>query len=511
MAALDENLFDDALVSRSVFVSPLTPDAGRYGNQPDNPDDLDKNSWENEDTEPYNQGEDTRWQWTEPRESIAGSDHLGEKDYVDYEDDVSQQPVPQEDHNATSPHRPPKEEEDTSFAWEKRDDEREGGGEQGERNMLEDTDTHFDKVYNDSTPGFHSNDSPDLESPRTRQAEGNEEANKVDINEAEHRDSPLPVAPQLTSFLGSHSFEDEPIRGLANGREMSLDELIAQGERQMQEAQAKTAAAKVPRGRGGAGGSIKNATSAVHQQSDYAVAIPAVVERRKEDRPDKASDIHPSGHRMGQSPESPGASPKHTAEQGFQLSQLSTANRGGVDIGGEGDRGGADEGGSGMHGSVSLRNASFATSWSCGDSEQQLRHLSMGVSPALGARDPAYQREAESRCERERREFYELEMELLREEQEGEAVRGRRGRQTEPRGQDPEGDDNFWDNVDQSGSYDARGRHGRDDSADNLGIESEIPSQGRCIACTCCYESLPRPPCLELAVTVLRVDIDQSR
>lgn len=488
MAALEENIFDDVLVSRSVFVSPVAPATDRYGNQPDNPDDLDKNSWEIEDTEPYNHGEDIHWGWTDPRESIAGSDHLGEKGYVDYEDGVSQQPMPQEDHNATWPHRPPKQEEDASFTREKRDDKREEGGEQGERNMLEDTDARFDKVDNDSTPCFRNDDSQDLESSRMRQAEGIERTSKVDINDVEQRDSPLPAAPQLTGFLESHSLEDQPIRGLANGREMSLDELIAQGERQMQEAQAKTTAAKGPRGRGGGGaarGGIKNATSTVHQRSNDAVAIPPIMERRSpspgEDRPNKASDIHPSGHRMGQRPESPGASPGNTAKQGYQFSPLSTSNRGGVDMGGEVERGRADEGGSGMHGSVSLRNASFATSWSCGDSEQQLRHLSMGVPPALGATDPAYEREAESRCERERREFYELEMELLREEQEGEAMRGRGDQQTEPRGQDPEGDDNFWDNEDQPGSYEARGRHGRDGSAENLVVDSEIPSQERCV------------------------------
>ncbi|CAM9120198.1 unnamed protein product, partial [Scytosiphon promiscuus] len=58
--------------------------------------------------------------------------------------------------------------------------------------------------------------------------------------------SPVVGAVAASPPSALRSFEDQPIRGLARVEEMSLDELIAQGERQMQESQAKTALAKPP-------------------------------------------------------------------------------------------------------------------------------------------------------------------------------------------------------------------------------------------------------------------------
>ncbi|CAM9630251.1 unnamed protein product [Pylaiella littoralis] len=211
--------------------------------------------------------------------------------------------------------------------------------------------------------------------------------------------APPPTMPPPSA---SHSFEDQPVRGLADAKEKSLDELIAQGERQMREAQARTAL-------------IKPSLS-----STAVVATPAAATARaqasagiKNDE-DNSGSSSKSGRWIGQRPVGhsvemqggPRRGPMASSRDGSSSSSSSVHSPIGSNL--------ARGGGGGLR--VSLRSgASFATSWSGGD-------LSMGVMPAVAAGAGGQNEEDESREERERREFYELEMELLREEESGEGA-----------------------------------------------------------------------------------------
>ncbi|CAM9120280.1 unnamed protein product, partial [Scytosiphon promiscuus] len=124
-------------------------------------------------------------------------------------------------------------------------------------------------------------------------------------------------------------------------------------------------------------------------------------------------------------------------------------------------------GGGGLR--TSLRSgASFATSWSGGDPEQ-LRHLSMGVMPAAaGTGDEGG--EMETREEREQREFHELEMELLREEERG----GGRGEgAVEGQHERYHDDDDGWDQAKHGENYafEAGGGGGGNGEARRDGLE----------------------------------------
>lgn len=411
MAALDANPFDDLLSSHSVFVSPLRLEAGstshtaadRYGQHADDRYSHAKDFDENESVGPHDLCGDSQWRWSGPADP---DDHDVEELFVDPENEFAHATVDpqqlctrgQDDDAASSPERPP--EEDHGEAWEEGED-----GELGNRGY--------------DAENIH-NANHNFEAQRLHETVGHgitPSVNSVDDDVLVQHDEPSPVAGALGSPSASRSFEDQPIRGLGAGKEMSLDELIAQGERQMQEAQAKNASVKAP------GGVSKPARPPAPTAAVVAVspprAAPAAAVRRG---PVSTDTVHEGAFAGPQK----GPPVRHSAET---TSAAMGAGGGGSNLRSSvvASLSGRGGGGGGLGASVSMRSASFATSWSGGDPEQ-LRHLSMGVMPAAGGGDQAARREEESRNERERREFYELEMELLREEERGsEPGSGRQG------------------------------------------------------------------------------------
>lgn len=287
--------------------------------------------------------------------------------------------------------------------------------------------------------------------------------------------APSPVAAEPPAAApppppsASRSFEDQPIRGLAGAKEMSLDELIAQGERQMQEAQAKNALAKPSRT--SAAAAAAGSAGVGYSSRPNTPPDPAIIGARPElARPENAEDNAVSSETYANGGGSSSGSRQPMVREVMPGGPPTAVAAGGESHeGGDNNSGsmrssvasnlawngrGASGGGGGLR--VSLRSrASFATSWSGGDPEQ-LRHLSMGVKPAA----PGDEQE-EDLEERERREFYELEMELLQEEERG----GGDGLDQRPQGDGAAGREHeqqqhhadFWDGGRESYAFKAAG------------------------------------------------------
>lgn len=274
-----------------------------------------------------------------------------------------------------------------------------------------------------------------------------------DDNVVQHG-APSPVVGAVAASPPSalRSFEDQPIRGLARVEEMSLDELIAQGERQMQESQARTALAKPPIPAAAVGGvGYSRSNSPPISATGANRSAPAVRSEfdgsdngeghTKRDSSIAFADGGVSGTNISRPPRTEmreslprGASTSHRVDDSNNATMRSST----ASLLAWGDGSGIG-GGGGLR--ASLRSGtSFATSWSGGDPEQ-LRHLSMGVMPAAAETGDGGGEE-ESREEREQREFHELEMELLREEERG----GGRGEgAVEGNGQHERRNEDDWD------------------------------------------------------------------
>ena len=248
MAALSANPFDDLLSSHSVFVSPNMMHVGdthsaahRYGQHADDQySSHAKDLHGNESVGSHNQsGRDARWSGQqdypdEYREELFVDDPERELAHTTAQAHQHQQPAQGQGDDAAA--SPPEQlpEEDDGDGWEERKD---GGAVVG---SYRGGDNSFDADSSWQAPGFHRRPSP---------------VNGLDDDDTTlvtHDDAPSPTAavaataaePEPGPSSAWPSFEDQPIRGMVGGKEMSLDDLIAQGERQMQEAQAKTAAAK---------------------------------------------------------------------------------------------------------------------------------------------------------------------------------------------------------------------------------------------------------------------------
>lgn len=417
MAALDSNPFDDLLSSHSVFVSPLNVELGgnsthlaldRYGQHTDNRYghangvDVDAGGESNVIIR------DEQWRWAGPADPAA---RVGEELYVDHhpEDELAQATSAEQEHHHQQQQQLPARVQhgNDQSVPEVRPGENYYWGEHGE----------------DGEASYRDNDNNVVDSDRSWGA-GHERRDSAytsggDDNSAVVGQGP-PSAVAAGSPSASRSFEDQPIRGLAGGKEMSLDELIAQGERQMQEAQARTASAKAP-----LTAAVTEGKPLPHPPATAPVANSPLR------APFAGGGATPWDNGEESSFAARGRRPTIGGGSGDSVrssvaSNMMTTGLAGA-AGGEGGRAGA------LRASASMRSASFATSWSGGDTEQ-LGHISMGVMPANGGEGDtvATRLEQESRSERERQEFYELEMELLREEEEGGEEEGRlmdRGRQ----------------------------------------------------------------------------------
>lgn len=480
MAALNANPFDDLLSSHSVFVSPNMMKVGdahsaahRYGHHADDrynshTEDLDGNK----SLGSHNQsGEGARWggqqdDYTggcveeslvdDPRRELAHTK-------VQKAHQHQQQHAARGQGNGAAASPPDQlHEEDNVGGWEERTD---GGAVVGRGGS-------FDDDSSWQAPDFHR---------RSSSVTGldDDDTTLVRLDDAP---SPTAAAAAATAaepepWPASRSFEDQPIRGMVGGKEMSLDELIAQGERQMQEAQAKTASAKPAAIAAAATRSrpkIPPVTLVAASPPDATPAT-ATTARRKSAMNSSTERSHsndPNGSRRG-------PAVRHSTEIGGTLGGVARDGGGGGSgvegglrssvtsaTGGGGWGGGRSGsivggGGGGLRASTSARSASFATSWSGGDPEQ-LQHISMGVVPATGGEgvgrgDPAERREGESREERERREFYELEMELLREEEGAEREWGEQGEGGRGLGRDGQEEGDFWGGEREGYKADRRG------------------------------------------------------
>ncbi|CAM9929599.1 unnamed protein product [Ectocarpus sp. 12 AP-2014] len=398
--------FDGLLSSNSIFVSPLdanmaAPD--RYGRQHEeqqyNSSSRTKGIDDHEGEDIGDPRGDPQWRWAGPPA------HVGESEAQHDRQQAHPAAVPTHIVRAASPERL-----DVGY---------------GSDNFDDDDDDDVDRSWVRNCP---VDDSVSSDGDAVVQQHG----------------APSPVAAEAAPAApfpppsASRSFEDQPIRGLAGAKEMSLDELIAQGERQMQEAQAKNALAKPSRT--SAASSAAATAAAVSTGGGYSSRPntppdPVVIAARPElTRPENGEDNAASSETYTIGGGSSGGSrqPKlrETMLGGPPTVAAGESHGGGANNSGSmrssvasnlawdsrGGSGGGGGGGGGLR--VSLRSgASFATSWSGGDPEQ-LRHLSMGVNPA------DEQEQDECLEERERREFYELEMELLQEEQEEERGQG---------------------------------------------------------------------------------------
>ncbi|CAN0219520.1 unnamed protein product, partial [Ectocarpus sp. 8 AP-2014] len=466
-AALEPSPFDGLLSSHSIFVSPLdanmaAPD--RYGRQHEEEQYSSTSRTKViDDHEGEGVGdarEDPQWRWAGPPA------HVGESEAQ--HDRQQAHPAAGPTHiRAASPERL-----DVGY---------------GSDNFEDDDDDDVDRswVRNRSMDDGVSSDGDAVVQHGAPSPEAAEAA------AAAASPSPPPSA--------SRSFEDQPIRGLAGAKEMSLDELIAQGEQQMQEAQAKNTLAKPSRT--SAASSTAAAAAAVSAGGGYSSRPntppdPAIIAARPElARPENGEDNAVSSETYangGGSSSGSSSGSRQPKVREIMLGGPPTAGAGesyGGDANNSGSmrssvasnlawdgRGGGGGGGGGGGLRVSLRSgASFATSWSGGDPEQ-LRHLSMGVKPA------DEQDEDECLEERERREFYELEMELLQEEEEEE--RGGGGGLDEQGGgaagrehEQQQHHVDFWDGERESSAFKAAGdEDGGAALREGRGLESAVTS-----------------------------------
>lgn len=382
MSALE---FDGLLSSHSVFVSPVD----RYGQQqhPDQYTHANKVTDDDEGGGGRAVGGDPQWRWAGPA-IPGGVDDL----VVDHETIVEPRQQQQDIGATSSPERLPIADHDGD-SWE--DGSRNGG-----------------ENYGDEADGSWAR-APSVDSINDGDTQHGAPSPVVNAQE-EAAAAAAAVAASPPSV--SHGFEDQPIRGLAGVKEMSLDELIAQGERQMQEAQAKTALLKPPSSSAAA---TRSTAVAAGRRQGHLGAAPANDEDNKGSRSNsnRSKAFAVSNRWTGQPPETEGPSLHSSGAEEIRRQPRREAIPpvpGGDGVG----NGGVAWSGGGGGLRVSLRSgASVGTSWSGGD-------LSMGVVPAAvaaggGAAEEEEAEEEESREERERREFYELEMELLREEERG--------------------------------------------------------------------------------------------
>ncbi|CAM9942547.1 unnamed protein product, partial [Choristocarpus tenellus] len=174
----------------------------------------------------------------------------------------------------------------------------------------------------------------------------------------------------------SSELEDQPVRG-NTGKNLSLDELIEQGERQMKEAQAKILSVKLSPGG-------ERPTPSVPQSSQTPRSAAKSQRPRSEPTKQNLAERVITGGVVD-------------SGGGLHFSASSWKGKGG-DHGGDAD---------------SVNNVSFATTCSGG---AELNHLSMGIPPAAGGGVSGLAEEqAEALAVRE---FHELEQHVLREEQE---------------------------------------------------------------------------------------------
>lgn len=516
MAALEANPFDDLLSSQSVFVSPIHTDptgkanaaVDRYGQQPAGDRYVSNTSgiYGHNRSALQDFDGDVRWGWAGPGGPGGGDT---EELSADPENEPAQQTRAlmhgeQDDFPQNRQHQSGKEQqywgtvlspdklrmEGVDDDWEEYDEEELGHehvGDNGYEDTGDNRNLNRDQSWSDGPrkiPPSHSRGAQGVNDDDDDDRIGDRIGDNTDT--AAQDDLPLPVSASIQIATeppsASQSFEDQPIRGLAGGKDMSLDELIAQGERQMQEAQDKTASAKAP-ARVIAPTLSSSSRDVEHEQINRTAHVQS------------GKDMSSGGNQRG------GGRVRHSAELtdvstapqvrhggddddcAYPLRSSATANRSGGGIVGDGAGIGSYVGGMRLSGvrtsALSARSASFATSWS-GDDPEQLRHLSMGVMPAAGGGDPAGIREEESRNERERREFYELEMELLREEERGaDRVGDRQGdRLGDSDGQGEEGDDDgFWeDERDNNTEGDVEGAAQRERfTGGGLGFNSAEP------------------------------------
>ena len=485
MAALNANPFDDLLSSHSVFVSPNMMEVGdahsaahRYGHHADDrysshAKDLDGN----ESVGSHNQsGESARWGGQQEDypggcvEESFGDDPERELAHTTvqkaYQHQLQQHSARGQGNGAAASPPDQLHEEDNVDGWE---GPRDGGAVVGRGGSFDD-----DSAW--QAPGFHRR-------PSSVNGLDDDETTLVRLD-----DAPSPTAAAAAAaaaaataaepepWPASRSFEDQPIRGMVGGKEMSLDELIAQGERQMQEAQAKTASAK-PAAAAAAAAAAATRSRPKSPSATLVAASPPDATPAAATSARQISTINPSAERsLSNDPNDSRREPAvhHSAEIGGTLRGVAGDGGGGgglrssvTSATGAGGWGGGRSGsavvggGGGLRASTSARSASFATSWSGGDPEQ-LQHISMGVVPATGGGaggrgDPAERRERESREERERREFYELEMELLREEEGAEREWGAQEEGGRGVGRDGQEEGNFWGGEREGYNADRRG------------------------------------------------------
>lgn len=423
MAAL-ESPFDGLLSCSSVFVRPnpnIAPD--RYGQQhtDDQYNHLKGADNSHEGGSGHDVGEEhPAWRWAGPTDTGDGEE----------DDDLLVDPERELAAYAGQPHQ---------HQHQHRQSQSQGNGSPTSPERLD--------------LGYGSRDIGEEDRSWVRGAsDGNLTDGDDDDNVVQHG-APSPVVGAVASSSPPpstlRSFEDQPIRGLARVKEMSLDELIAQGERQMQESQTKTAALaklrRIPPG-GGVGYSRPNSPPI---SAAGASPSPAAVNRQnssgfdngdgnmERDSSSSSTFANGGGSRTAQPPvrrgnaemrgDPPiGTPPSHRGNGNINVRSSAASHLA------WGDRSGSGGGGGGGLRASLRSGASFATSWSGGDPDQ-LRHLSMGVMPAAAAAAAAgtgdKREEEETREEREQREFHELEMELLREEERGRgegAVEGQR-------------------------------------------------------------------------------------
>ena len=527
MAALSANPFDDLLSSHSVFVSPNAMQVGdthtaahRYGQHADDRysssqgKDLDGD----QSVGSHNQdGEGTRWGGEEypdgyveelfvdhPEKELAHHTtmqqaHRHQQHQPQQPQQHQQQSRQQQYHSARGQQggddavaSPPAQlpGQGDGDTWEERRDGRAVAGSYRDGNNSFDADSSWQAPDFDRRPS--SANSPEDE----------------DDTLVRHDDAPSPTAAAAAEpgpSSASYSFEEQPVRGMAGGKEMSLDDLIAQGERQMQEAQAqaKTASARP------AAGSRPNPPPATLVTGSPPGGTPADAVAPTTRRRPTTNASAESGHsttsprknvfqeleprNRGPIGSRRGPAVRHSAEMGAAASGVAgDVSGGGGDgvrssvtstTGGGGGWGGGRSGGSGIGGGLrtsnSAKSASFATSWSGGDPEQQLRHVSMGVVPAMAGGgeggDLAARNEEESREERERREFFELEMELLREEDGAEREWGEEEERGRGPGRDGQEGGSFWDGERERGRREG-GEGRRESLAEGLGFKPSAAS-----------------------------------
>lgn len=414
----DVNTEPDLLSSQSVFVSPFAK--GETGGYPVTVDRYQHHQNKDEEEIEVLQGDlddggpvaghDLQWRWAGPPTSKAA-------DAVRFSRDEEQLPNPHVNDDLL----------DKEFAHPSQQQR------QQQQQATENPTPHFNDMHQ-GNQGQYSREMMHTAGDYAAHGTSPEKGDNTQTNQPADPPPEYPSAAAVPTSpsAASRSFEDQPIRGLGGHRELSLDELIAQGERQMREAQAKTAMVKTS-----SDGAARNPST--HRSPPPAADSPSprrprptakapvpTVERngnsnfdhrmssipRKDPPVRHSSDASHSNSNNSSSSGRPPASGSGTPT----LSKRSEAGS----VGGGSTMGqGCGAGMSGLRVSASGRSSSFATScWSGGDPEQ-LEQLSMGVFPAGGAGGGGgkHGEQDETRSELERREFHELEMELLREEE----------------------------------------------------------------------------------------------